>query len=152
MVGIFIALQISLLLFIALHDWITLPPFNDIPALKTGQSFASRLQNTIINSMLVLIPLTLTIIYAPMFPLWAILTIVLFYAIGTCGTICAWWMPYFLGCSEKYAHILRKYDNTHHFLPARGKNIVPNTLHVILHIQVWLCLLIALYLLFMLYL
>jgi len=40
-----------------------------------------------------------------------------------------------------------EYENTHHFLPARGDNVVPNTLHVILHLQIWICFILSVYLL-----
>lgn len=146
MMNIFIILQFSLLLFMLFHDWIPIPPFNDISALKLSDSDFYRLLGSIINGLTVLIPLTLTLIYQPTIPLSIYVTIVLFYLLLTIGTIFSWWVPYIFGSSENHKLQFSKFKNTHHFLPPRGNNIVPNTLHAILHLQVWICLTISIYL------
>ncbi|MGQ3890186.1 hypothetical protein ACQUW5_14305 [Legionella sp. CNM-1927-20] len=143
----FICLQIILLLFMLFHDWIPIPPFNDVTALKSADSYTYRLLGSCINGIAVLIPLLITLnyYYKPGIPLPAAFTIFLFYSLLTIGTILSWWIPYFLGSSQKHKAQFSKFKNTHHFLPARHNNVIPNTLHVILHIQVWICWIISIY-------
>ena len=129
----------------AFHDWIHLPPLTDIRELEKHSTKKGRLINSTIFFFLIFIPLSLTILYKPDFPLWALITIVNFYGWLTVGTIFTWWGPYFFGSSEKHKDDFVEYKNTHHFLPARNDNVTPNTLHVILHVQIWACFIISLY-------
>jgi hypothetical protein len=92
-------------------------------------SFA-RLLGTAINGTTVLIPLIMTFI---------------FYFFLTIGAILSWGMPYFFDSSQKHKLQFSKFKNTDHFLPARGDNVIPNTLHVVLHLQVWTYLVISIY-------
>lgn len=127
------------------HDWIPIKPFNDIEALKLEDTTFYRLLGSIINGSVVLIPLILTLAYAhqPPIPFSIISIVFAFYLLLTIGTILSWWVPYVFGSSEKHKQHFHKFKNTHHFLPIRGDNIVPNTLHVVLHLQVWMCLVIS---------
>lgn len=131
------------------HDWISVPPFppfNNITALKAVDSNKHRLFGSIVNSIPVLIPLVLTLHYYPSrMPASTAITIVAFYLALTIGTILSWWTPYFFGSSAQQKQRFSKFNDTHHFLPALGDNVVPNTLHVILHLQVWLCLAFSVY-------
>lgn len=151
MVIFFLIIQVILLLFMAFHDWVDIPPFTDLPALKKAHSFKFRLAGSCINAILVFIPLIITFSYrACLSPFGIRLLIAAIYGLLTIGTISAWWIPYFGG--RYWIHGNRagfeEYRNTHSFLPARGNNIVPNTLHVILHIQVWICFGLSIYQLF----
>ena len=142
MVHFSIVTQSILFLFMALHDWVDIPPFTNLPALKKAHSLQSRLIGSFINSILVLIPLIVTLVYmSSSLPLWARLLFALTYGLITVGTITAWWVPYFGGRYLIHGNKagFEEYQDTHSFLPARGDNVVPNTLHVILHIQVWIC-------------
>jgi hypothetical protein len=129
------------------HDWISVPPLNDIPALKKHDTLFYRLLGSAINGTVVLVPLLLTLIFhqGKSIALYANITIVIIYAILTVGTILSWWVPYFFGSSQKLKQAFSKFKKTHHFLPARKDHIVPNTLHVILHLQVWTCLGLSIY-------
>lgn len=129
------------------HDWITIPPFNDIEALKKSDSTFYRLLGSLVNGMFVLIPLIITLrcYQQTPIPLIAMITVLTCYLLLTIGTILSWWVPYYWGSSQKLKDEFSKFKNTHHFLPARGDNVIPNTLHVILHLQVWACLAISLY-------
>lgn len=148
MTTFFIAVQTILFLFMLLHDWIDIPPFTDIKALRNNHSVKELLIGTITNTVLVGIPLLLTLFYASSsFPLWAAITMVCVYTLLTIGTICAWWIPYIFGSSQKHKAGFAEYRNTHHFLPARGDNVIPNTLHVVLHIFVWASLVFSIYIL-----
>ena len=145
----FIALQFVLLLFMIFHDWIPVPPFNDISALKLSDSTLYRVIGSAINGITVLIPLIITIAYyqQPFMPLSATITLVAFYTLLTIGTIFSWWTPYLFGSSPKHKQAFNKFNNTHYFLPKRGDNVIPNTLHIVLHLQIWTCLIISIYLL-----
>lgn len=143
----FVILQIVLLLFMILHDWISIPPFNDVEALKSSDSNFYRVLGSVINGMTVFVPLIITLkyYYQPYIPLSSLITIIAFYLLLTVGTVLSWWVPYLFGSSEKHKQHFTKFKNTYQFLPARGDNVVPNALHVVLHLQVWSCLAIALY-------
>lgn len=149
MIPFFIFLQCLLLFFMLFHDWIPVKPLNDVATLKKRDGTTSMLKGSAINGGTVLIPLILTLIYVRgnTTPLPVLITLIIFYSIITLGTILSWWVPYFFGSSQKHKKRFSKFQKTHHFLPARGSNVVPNTLHVILHLQVWTCLGISLYLL-----
>jgi len=125
----------------AFHDWVDIPPFTNLAALKKAHSLKFRVIGSIVNAGLVLIPLILTLIYmASTLPLWARLLFTVIYGLITFGTITAWWIPYFGGGYLVHGNAagFEEYRNTHTFLPPRGDNVIPNTLHVVLHIQVWI--------------
>lgn len=148
MIAFFILHQSVLLLFMALHDWVDIPPFTNLAALKKAHSYRFRLIGSLVNAGLVLIPLIVTLLYAASpLPLWAAMLFTGIYGMVTFGAITAWWIPYFGG--GYWIHGDREgfeeYRHTHTFLPARGDNIVPNTLHVIIHLQVWICFGLSLY-------
>ncbi|MBI5274723.1 MAG: hypothetical protein HY860_06710 [Chlamydiales bacterium] len=143
----FIALQCVLLFFMLFHDWIPASPLNNISDLKKVDSNVYRLFGSTINGLTVLIPLIITGIYyhRSSIPLFAMTTVTTFYLIITIGTILSWWVPYFFGSSQKHKQAFNKFKNTHQFLPLRGDHVRPNTLHIILHLQVWACLGISIY-------
>lgn len=143
----FIFLQFILLFFMLFHDWIPVPPFNDIEALKALDSNIYRLLGSTINGITVLIPLIITVhcYQQAKISFSEITTILSFYLLLTVGTILSWWVPYFFGSSQKHKEQFSKFKNTHYFLPARNDNVIPNTLHIILHLQVWTCLIISIY-------
>ncbi len=151
MIYFFLILQCILFLFMALHDWVEVRPFTDLAALRKAHSFKIRLIGSLINAVLVLLPLAATFLYlGSPFPLWAKLLFTIIYGFITLGTITAWWIPYFGGgyLVQGNKAGFEEYQDTHTFLPARKDHVVPNTLHVILHIQVWACFGISLYWLF----
>lgn len=146
---IFIGLQVSLFLWMILHDWISVKPFNDLDTLKKYDSNFGIFFQSFVNGLMVFIPLLLTILqyrageaYIKMARI-----ICIFYLITTVGTILSWWVPYIFGSPKSHKEEFLKFKNYHTFLPVRGNNVVPNTLHVLLHLQVWLCFGISLYLL-----
>ncbi len=147
LLSFFIILQIILLFFMTFHDWVHLPPLTDIRELEKHSTRNGRLINSAIFFLLIFIPFTLTWLYKPHFPLWVLIALISFYLPLSLGTIFAWWVPYFLGSSEQHKKTFAEYKYTHHFLPARGDNVIPNTFHVILHLQIWTCLGISVYLL-----
>lgn len=150
MMTFFIIVQFILLIFMLFHDWIPISPWNDIPTLRLKDGFFYRALSSVINGAAVLIPLLITWKYhRTILPLSAAIEITAFYVLLTIGTIFSWWVPYIFGSSEKHKQQFSKFKNTHHFLPPRQDHVVPNTLHVILHLQVWACLVISIYFLMM---
>lgn len=129
----------------ALHDWIHIPPLTDIRELEKHSTKNGRILNSIIFFFLIFIPLLLTWVYRLHFPLLVSATIATFYGLLTLGTVFSWWVPYMCGSSDEHKAGFAEYRNTHHFLPKRGGNVIPNTFHVILHLQIWICLVISLY-------
>jgi len=147
-ISFFIALQIILLFFMTFHDWVHVPPLTNIREMEKHSTWIGRLINSIIFFFLIFIPLFLTWKYQPNFPFWALLTIALFYGLLFLGTILSWWIPYFFGSyTEEFKKAFAEYENTHHFLPAIKDHVIPNTFHVMLHLQIWTCFGISLYLL-----
>lgn len=146
---LFILIQLSLALIMALHDWVDLPPLTNLKALQEKHSVLERTVTSIINTLLVLIPAALCFHYRfKAMPFGARALIFTIYSLLTIGTIAAWWIPYLFGSSEKHKQGFSEYENTHHFLPAMGNNIIPNTLHVILHLHVWVAYLYSISLMF----
>jgi hypothetical protein len=148
-VSVFIALQVILLPFMALHDWVHLPPLTDICELEKHSTPKGRLINSIVFFFLIFIPLCLTIAFDPDFPLWVLITNFVFYFAMTMGTLFSWWVPYLFTSSQQHKKDSQEYKNTHHFLPARGDNVIPNTFHVILNVQIWICFLFSFKFLFL---
>lgn len=55
-------------------------------------------------------------------------------AVTIVSAIAMWYLPYFLGASEKKKdEYQRFYDGTRQLLPARGDNPRPNLLHILFH-------------------
>ncbi|MBM18092.1 MAG: hypothetical protein CL947_03450 [Epsilonproteobacteria bacterium] len=143
----FIVLQTILFFYITLHDWIEARPFTDIQALRSKFTVKKIAFGSLVYTLIIGIPLYLTIAY-PEMSLVVAGNICIFYALTTLGTILSWWVPYFFGSSSEHKKEFAIFKNTHTFLPIRGTNVVPNTLHVILHVQIWLCCIISFYYLY----
>lgn len=146
-ISLFIVLQLILLFFMTFHDWVHLPPLTNIRDLEKNSTQLGRFINSTLFFFLIFIPLMLTITYQSNFPIWVLIVLISFYGLLTLGTIFSWWVPYFFGSSDQHRMNFAEYKNTHHFLPAISNNIIPNTLHVILHVQIWVCFIISLFLL-----
>ncbi|MBE3595826.1 MAG: hypothetical protein IMW86_02140 [Hydrogenibacillus sp.] len=132
----FIALQGFILLFLLLHDWIPLGPFNDVTAIKSQMSIQKNIFNTFANALPIAVALALSASYlGKPYPLAVKIFFILIYALFLFGEYKAWWGPYFFGADPE---LVRRYQamfgNTHAFLPVRH-GIVPNTAHVMLHLS-----------------
>lgn len=146
MVYFFLTIQFTLLLFMALHDWVHLPPLTDLKALTKAHTLRFRLLSSLINTFLILLPLSLTLYFLQHPPLWAKILTSSIYALLTLGTIAAWWIPYLFGSySSQHKEGFIEYRDTHTFLPPIRDHVIPNTLHVLLHLQVWLCFIFSLF-------
>jgi hypothetical protein len=132
---IWIALQIAILLFLLIHDWIPLGALNDIPGVKSQNSTARNAFNTAVNCIPVLIGLILSILYyLGRYPLATMTYLLFLYLLLLVGELRAWWIPYFFGTTEERVKRYKAmFGQTHSFLPERN-GIVPNTAHVLLHV------------------
>jgi len=145
-----------LFLLLALHDLVAVPPLTNLADLKKHESDARRYVDSIINGLCGIVPLGLLIYFNPAFaplelwragpalPPWAHRTILWFYGLLLLGAFLSWWVPYIFGSPKSHRDAFEKFKNTHHFLPARGENVVPNTFHVLLHALMLMCFLLAL--------
>jgi hypothetical protein len=145
LISLFILLQTVLFFIIVLHDWVHLPPLTDIRALEKHHSKKERLLASTLYGFIVGVPLFLSWFYAPNLSFWVLITIIVFYALLSLGTIASWWIPYFFGSSAQHKAAFAEYRHTHHFLPRRSDNVRPNTFHCILHLLIWSCLGLAIY-------
>jgi len=131
-------------LLLALHDLVHVPPLTNIHDLKKAEPDTRRYTDVAINGLCGLIPLGLLLWYSPNTPVWALNTIRSFYGLLLLGAFLSWWEPYFFGSPEAHRQAFEKFKNTHHFLPARGENVVPNTFHVFMHVIMLICFLLSL--------
>ena len=143
LLNILICSATLLFLALALHDLVNFPPLTNLVDMKKYESDARRYTDACINGLFGLIPLTLLLFYRTALPGWALKTIIGFYGVLLIGAFFAWYVPYFFGSSASHREAFKKFENTHHFLPKRGENIVPNTFHVILHVMMLACLTLA---------
>lgn len=138
------ALQVA---FLWLHDWIPLGRLNNLTALRGQDSRARRIVVTLVQS----VPFTLGLAFsaahfAAPWPHWLGQWLWISYGILFCGQLRAWWIPY-LGPADavRAARYQLIFAGTHAFLPRRN-GMVPNTLHVLLHVStlatlltLWFC-------------
>jgi hypothetical protein len=130
----FIACQIFVVLFIALHDWIPLGKLNNLAGIRAVDSLAKRVIVTALSALPYAICLAGSIYYASTpFPGWLDWCFWLSYGIGLYGLLRAWYIPYLLSPDPaRAARYQQRYAQTHAFLPARY-GIRPDTLHVGFH-------------------
>jgi hypothetical protein len=131
-----IALQAFQVLFLALHDWVPLGRLNNVTAARLENPGGRLLRVTLISTIPYLVGLVFSIrSFGHAFPEWLIYWLWISYGLLFLGQLRAWWLPYFLIPDSVRASRYRvMFANTAAFLPERN-GIVPNTLHIILHIS-----------------
>src|ERR1700678_2809757 len=131
-IGVLIVLQCFVVAFVALHNWIPLGPLNDLKAVRAEFPTGKLIITTLSNLTPAAIGLAGSIFYFKSgFPEWLVWYLCIFYLLACCGSLWAWWIPYFFGAGKKrLARDLALYGNTHSFLPERN-GVPPNTLHAI---------------------
>ena len=130
-----VGLQVVQVIILWLHDWIALPPLNDVAAVKRENSLGRLALATVIQSAPYTVGLVGTLASRAGAPLhgWVMGWLWISYAILFVGELQAWWIPYLRGTTaERVARYGEMFGRTHAFLPARH-GITPNTLHVVLH-------------------
>ena len=126
------AVQVAILW---LHDWLPLPPLNDVAAVRGENGFARLALTTVLQSAPYTVGLAATLASGSAAPLhgWVRTWLWISYGLLFAGELQAWWIPYARGTSEaRTARYAEMFGRTHAFLPARH-GITPNTLHAILH-------------------
>jgi len=150
-----IAFQVSVALFMLLHDWVHLPALTDIRELEKLHSVQDRIMTTLMNAFFALVPLGFTFFYRASLSWWVLSLNCFFYGVLLLGATLAWSVPYLFGhknfewfkklygTMKQHKEGFIEYQNTHHLLPNYKNNLVPNTLHLFLHIQIFLCFVIS---------
>lgn len=134
-------------LFMLLHDWVPLGNLNDVQAVSESRSVNELIIVTLIGTVQIAFLLTLVLLFlGKRYPIWVRLWLVIHQGFILAGALLDWWIPYFFGYGaekrvERYAEM---FGNTHAFLPVQN-GIVPNTLHVMFHLTLLVCLLLAIY-------
>jgi small-conductance mechanosensitive channel len=122
------------LVYVILHDWVSMPPFNNTHEFAK-RSLSKRLLITLGNALPLIVALTLAIYYRyatlPFFAkCYMLLYVLLFFILMWTS----WYKPYLLGTTkEQEASYKKEYGSTIQVLPAHGHNPRPNLMHVILH-------------------
>jgi hypothetical protein len=142
---VFVAVQGFVLLFLLLHDWVPLGPFNDLEGVNSQIPSKGKVRDTAINTVPVAAAFVLSLRYLGRpYPTAVRVYLIAIYGLLLIGEFRAWWKPYLFGADPK---LVQRYEamfgKTHAFLPKRN-GIVPNTAHVVLHACTLLAFLLAL--------
>jgi hypothetical protein len=135
MLNALLILQTFHVLFLALHDWVPLGNLNDLKAVRAANPGEKLLAGTLISTLPFAFGLAASFFYAGGgFPHWLYIYLWVSYTFLFVGELQAWWIPYVFGAKpERASRYQAMFGGTHSFLPARH-GILPNTLHVILHL------------------
>jgi hypothetical protein len=130
-----LALQLFVVFFIGLHDWIPLGPLNDVKAVRTAVSAGKLFISTVLSTLPFAIGFAASVYYARTgFPHWLLWLLWISYGLAIYGMLRTWWIPYLLidepARADRYQAM---FGRTHTFLPVRN-GIRPDTLHIALHI------------------
>ena len=89
-----LALQIFIVLFLALHDWIPLGNFNNLPGVRTVNPGAKLLATTLLSAAPYAFGLAASIIYFNKpYPDWLFWWLWISYLLLFLGQLRAWWIP-----------------------------------------------------------
>ena len=134
MIDAFLACQLFVVLFIALHDWIPLSGLNNLKAVHSADPKSKLVRVTVLSTLPFAIGLVGSAYYSSThFPMWLVWLLWITYGGATYGVLRTWYVPYLLVPEPaRVARYQMTFANTHSFLPARN-GIVPNTLHVVFH-------------------
>jgi hypothetical protein len=134
---ILIGLQVFVVAFIALHDFVPLGRLNDVASVQAADPRGKLVRVTLLSTLPFAIGLVASIIYGNVrFPGWLMWFLWITYGAALYGMVRAWWGPYlFYRDPARAARYKAMFGRTHAFLPERN-GIRPNTLHVILHLCV----------------
>jgi hypothetical protein len=134
-------------LFMLFHDWVPMGSLNDVEAVKAHQGVSQLVLVTAFNAAQIAVLMGLVLLYAGRrYPLWARLWLIIHQGFILYGAIKAWWLPYLfgIGAAERIESYHAMFGNTHAFLPMNN-GIVPNTIHVLFHATLVLCLILTVY-------
>jgi hypothetical protein len=131
-----LVLQAFHVLFLALHDWVPLGRFSNVKAVREANPRGKLLKASLISTTPFAFALAASLHYwDKRFPGWLMTYLWVSYIFLFVGELQAWWFPYFFGSKpERAERYQAMFGGTYSFLPPRH-GIVPNTLHVILHVS-----------------
>jgi hypothetical protein len=131
----FLGCQLTVVLFIALHDWVPLGKLSNPTAIRAADTRRRLLLVTVISALPFAIGFAASAYYAETgFPMWLMYLLWISYITGFYGMLRAWWVPYLLLKDPvRAARYQERFSNTHAFLPTRN-GIRPDTLHVGFHV------------------
>jgi hypothetical protein len=138
LVDALVALQLFVVLFIALHDWVPLGPLNDVRAVRSADPTGKLVAVTVLSALPFAVGLVASAIHAgqPALPRWLLWWLWISYGSATYGLLRAWWIPYLLLPDPvRAARYQQMFSRTHSFLPLRN-GLRPDTLHVALHLVI----------------
>ena len=133
---ILVALQAVQVSILWLHDWLPMPPLNDVDAVRRDTTTERLVFLTLVQS----VPYTIGLVFSVRdlggpYPAWLLYWLWISYGVLFFGELRAWWVPYLIraepGRAARYKTLFRR---THTFLPLRN-GITPNTLHTMLHVS-----------------
>ena len=133
--SLLIALQAVQVLILWLHDWVPLPPLNDVGAVQAADSRARLVRVTLIQSLPFTLGLVASVAAAAQGHLagWLWPWLWISYGLLFAGELRAWWLPYLIRPEpERAARYRAMFGTTHAFLPEHF-GVTPNTLHCVLH-------------------
>jgi hypothetical protein len=131
----FLTLQAFIVLFLLFHDWIPLGRLNAHAAKRSEDSSLHLALTTLVAA----VPAGIGLFYCARYfgrpyPDWLEMFLWIMYGLFLVGMLRAWWIPYLLvPDAARAARYQVIFADTHSFLPRRN-GIVPDTLHVVLHI------------------
>ena len=129
-----LSLQAFILVFLLVHDWLPLGRLNNNAAKRTEDS----LLHLAFNTLLAAVPAGIGLFYCAHsfgrpYPHWLTMFLWIMYGLFLYGMLKAWWIPYlFIPDAQRATRYQTIFADTHAFLPMRN-GIVPDTLHVSLH-------------------
>jgi hypothetical protein len=131
-----IALQVFQVLFLALHDWVPLGSLNNVAAARSENPGGRLLRTTLISTVPYAVGLAFSIAdFRHPYPGWLMYWLWISYVLLFLGQLRAWWVPYLLVPDPVRAARYRvMFAGTAAFLPERN-GIVPNALHILLHVS-----------------
>jgi hypothetical protein len=127
-----LALEVLVVLFVALHNWVPLGSLNDVKGVRREFPTGKLVLTTLLNFTPFAIGLAASAFYfGRQYPGWVYWWLWITYGLACFGSLKAWWIPYLFRPDPQLAARYRPmYAATHSFFPERN-GIRPNTLHVI---------------------
>lgn len=138
---------IFIFLFMIVHDFIPLGPFNDVEAILNDRPLKELIFVTIVNAgQILLIIIGVLFFIGKKYPIIIKLWLIIHQSCIFIGALIAWWIPYIfgIGAEQRVERYQEMFGNTHSFLPIMN-GIVPNTIHTIFHFTLLFCIILTIY-------
>ena len=120
--------------FLFLHDWVPLGRLNNLQAVRRLVTRAQLVAGTLISGIPFALGLAFSLEFRSGPHSWLRTWLWVSYGLLFLGELQAWWVPYLVRAEpERAARYEQMFEGTIAFLPRRN-GIVPNTLHVVLHL------------------